>query len=332
MPLVVRDAFGQQQMSRSRSMNRGLLRGLEVQFSAGAMRENYGRKLRLRGDNWGYWRGGLGDRFTLEVRGKATPTRASGITSDCPRLNRNGDVGAPQRGGPGQAGSPGGLRVHRAPLQLAARSYWAIPDFVSATRTGGATEARRGGHLPAPRARSGWREHPSTIECCRRSTRSRSPTATVVPNLRHNVRVAVLQRHRPTSAFATSISPWADAPVRARGSSTRARRLVIVYDWSVQQTLPPSKASAIAFAPRRGSRWTRGCLGGPTARMRWCLVRKSEECDARRDRRPGLHQRLRSPARHESFGLVRVGTSRRPRVTRAAHRRPTATARSLSTA
>lgn len=136
--LVVRDAFGQQQViSQPFYASRRLLKsGLsEFQINAGAIRRNYGLASFDYGSAMGagHWRGGLSDRFTMEIRAEGDDqTRATGVTGDF-GLGLYGTATAGVAVSDGRAGSGdqwiAGYEYLGRRFNLAARARWASPDF-----------------------------------------------------------------------------------------------------------------------------------------------------------------------------------------------------------
>ena len=136
--LVVRDAFGQQQViTQPFYASRRLLRsGLdEYQLSLGATRENYGLESFDYGSALasGYWRRGFTDRFTAEARFEAdADVRAVGTTADL-SLGLLGIVTAGVVASDGRAGSGqsliGGYEYQGRRFNFSARSSWASVHF-----------------------------------------------------------------------------------------------------------------------------------------------------------------------------------------------------------
>ena len=253
--LVIRDAFGQQQViTQPFYANRRLLReGLEdFQFSAGAMRENYGLDSFDYGEamGWGYWRRGLSDRFTLEVRGEGDPNvRAGGLTGDLALgLAGTATLGAALsegRAGSGWLGLAGYEYIGRR-FNFAARSYWASQDFRSTgdqnlpvvqrqTFVAAGTNLGTAGSVGLAWASQRYRMLPSI------DTVALTYTATVVPNV--FVTMSVSRSYSvidQTSAFATvNFALGGRTSAGLEGSSTRGGGNTSSYaGWSVQQTLP----------------------------------------------------------------------------------------------
>ena len=136
--LVVRDAFGQQQIiTQPFYASRRLLRaGLdEYQISAGATRENYGLSSFDYGSALasGYWRRGVSDRLTVEARFEGDrDVRAAGATADF----STGLLGIFTAGAAlsdGDAGSGHlwitGYEYQGRRFNLSTRSMWASPEF-----------------------------------------------------------------------------------------------------------------------------------------------------------------------------------------------------------
>jgi outer membrane usher protein len=253
--LVVRDAFGQQQViTQPFYANRRLLReGMQdFQFSAGAIRENYGLDSFDYGEamGWGYWRSGLSNGFTLEVRGEGDRNvRAGGVTGDVALgLFGTATLGAALsegRAGTGWLGVAGYEYIGRG-FNFAARSYWASTDFRSIgddnlpvvqrqSFVAAGTNFGRAGSLGLAWASQHYRVLPSI------DTVALTYTATVVPNVFLTMSVSrsysVIDQ---TSAFATlnfALGGRTSAGVEA--SSTRGGGDTTSYlGWSVQQTLP----------------------------------------------------------------------------------------------
>jgi outer membrane usher protein len=136
--LVVRDAFGQQQViTQPFYASRRLLRGGldEFQIAVGATRQNYGLESFDYGSAMGsgYWRRGIDDRLTVEGRFEADDTvRALGATVDwSPGVA--GIVTAGAAVSDGHAGSGhlllGGYEYQGRLFNFSARSIWASPEF-----------------------------------------------------------------------------------------------------------------------------------------------------------------------------------------------------------
>ena len=138
--LVVRDPFGQQQIiTQPFYASRRLLRaGLdEFQWSVGAIRENYGLTSFDYGSAFasGYWRRGVTDRLTVEVRAEADDdVRAGGATADF-STGLAGIVTAGAALSGGQAGSGhlwiAGYEYQGRFFNFNARSAWASSQFRS---------------------------------------------------------------------------------------------------------------------------------------------------------------------------------------------------------
>ena len=136
--LVVRDAFGQQQViTQPFYASRRLLRGGldEFQFSVGATRENYGLSSFDYGSPLasGYWRRGFSDRLTVEARFEADDdVRAAGATADF-SAGLLGIFTAGAAISSGQAGSGqlwiAGYEYQGRGFNFGARSSWASRSF-----------------------------------------------------------------------------------------------------------------------------------------------------------------------------------------------------------
>lgn len=327
--LVIRDAFGQQQViTQPFYANRRLLReGLEdFQFSAGAMRENYGLDSFDYGQAmaWGYWRSGLSDRFTLEVRGEGDPNvRAGGVTGDLALgLFGTATLGAAfseGRAGSGLLGVAGYEYTGRR-FNFAARSYWASSNFrsigdenlpVVQRQSFVAAGANLGaaGSLGLAWASQRYRLLPSI------DTVALTYTATVVPNVFLTMSVSrsysVIDQ---TSAFATlnfALGGRTSAGVEA--SSTRGGGNTSSYaGWSVQQTLPTDQGFGYRLRATTqdqvdaglGYTWSYGTYGVEASSYKG-------ETAARATATGGLGfingYTFASRPITESFGLVQVG-------------------------
>ena len=254
--LVVRDAFGQQQvLTQPFYASRRLLRsGLdEFQVSAGAIRENYGLDSFDYGDAMalGYWRRGISDRFTLELRAEGdSDVRTGGVTTDF----AVGMLGTVTLGGAVSLGQLGAGRLGVAGYEyfgrrfnFAARSFWASPDFRTVADDGlpvierqsfvsAGTNFGPAGSLGLAWASQHYRVLPSI------DTVALTYTVTVVPNV--FVTMSVSRSYSTidqTSAFATvnfALGGRSSAGVEAsttRGGGDYSSSYV---GWSVQQTLP----------------------------------------------------------------------------------------------
>ena len=136
--LVVRDAFGQQQViTQPFYASRRLLRGGldEYQLSVGATRENYGLDSFDYGSALasGYWRRGISDRLTAEARFEADgDVRAGSATADL-SLGLLGIVTAGVVASDGRIGSGqswiGGYEYQGRRFNFGARSSWASARF-----------------------------------------------------------------------------------------------------------------------------------------------------------------------------------------------------------
>jgi outer membrane usher protein len=136
--LVIRDAFGQQQViTQPFYASRRLLRGGldEYQLSMGATRENYGLNSFDYGSGLasGYWRRGVSDRFTAEARFEADgDVRAAGATTDLSLglfgIVTAGAVASDSKSGSGQLWI-GGYEYQGRRFNFGARSSWASPHF-----------------------------------------------------------------------------------------------------------------------------------------------------------------------------------------------------------
>jgi outer membrane usher protein len=136
--LVVRDAFGQQQIvTQPFYASRRLLKsGLdEFQVNAGAIRENYGLASFDYGSAMGsaYWRRGVNDQFTFEARGEADQhVTVSGLTGDF-GIGLLGTLTAGVAVSGGDVGSGrqwlAGYEYFGRYFSFAARSTWASDEF-----------------------------------------------------------------------------------------------------------------------------------------------------------------------------------------------------------
>lgn len=253
--LVVRDAFGQQQViSQPFYASRRLLRkGLsEFQVNLGATRENYGLASFDYGNALGsaYWRGGLSDGFTLETRAEGdADVRAAGVTGDF-ALGLFGTVTAGAVASSGKAGSGNewiaGYEYLGRHLNFAVRSFWASPDFRTLGDDGLVVIRRRsyasaGANLgPAGSVGVAWAtQQYRTLP--KLDTASVTYTATVSPRAFLTV---ALSRTRSvvdqTSAYATltiALDGRTSVTAEASGSDNAANSTSYAA-WSVQQVLP----------------------------------------------------------------------------------------------
>lgn len=254
--LVVRDAFGQQQvLTQPFYASRRLLRsGLnEFQVGAGAIRENYGLDSFDYGDAmaWGYLRHGFSDRFTFEVRAEGDPdVRSGGVTGDF-ALGLQGTVTLGGAASEGRAGSGwlgvAGYEYLGRRFNFAARSFWASKNFRAIGDNGlpvvqrqsfvsAGTNFGAAGSIGLAWASQHYRVLPSI------DTVALTYTVTVVPNT--FVTMSVSRSYSTidqTSAFATvnfALGGRTSAGVEAsstRGGNDYSSSYV---GWSVQQTLP----------------------------------------------------------------------------------------------
>ncbi|MDN3919700.1 fimbria/pilus outer membrane usher protein [Roseateles violae] len=136
--LIVRDAFGQQQLiTQPFYTSRRLLAPAldDYRISIGAPRRNYGLASSDYGDGFGsaYWRRGLSDKTTVELRAEVDAhVRAGGATVDWNPANL-GVISAGLAASHGDAGSGqlavAGYEYQRARFNIVLRGLWASPEF-----------------------------------------------------------------------------------------------------------------------------------------------------------------------------------------------------------
>lgn len=136
--LVVRDAFGQQQIITQPfyASRRLLVPGLDdYTVSLGAERQNYGIESFDYGSGFGsaYWRRGLTPELTVELRGEGdSRVRDGGVTADW----NPGGLGVVTAGLAGSSGNQGsgyltlaGYEYQSPRFNFGVRTFWASPDF-----------------------------------------------------------------------------------------------------------------------------------------------------------------------------------------------------------
>jgi outer membrane usher protein len=327
--LVVRDAFGQQQvLTQPFYASRRLLRsGLEeFQVSAGTVRENYG----LDSFNYGtavgagYWRRGLSDQFTLEARAEADENvYAGGITADF-SIGMLGTVTAGAALSDGQAGYGNlwiaGYEYLGRRFNFAARSFWASSNFRAVgdynlpviqrqSFVSAGTNLGPAGTVGVAWAAQYYRALPSI------DTVALTYSVTVVPQVFLTMSVSrTYSVINQTSAFATlSFVLGGRSSAGLEASSARGGGESTSYGaWSVQQTLPTDEGFGYRLRSTSNDQLDAGV--GYTWRYGTYLLEASRfqgETAARATASGGFGfingYAFASRPVTESFGLVQVG-------------------------